>query len=107
MVLIWTLVLLAVWLAWVGHGTTIAAFESSEGQWSDREVPTSGHDLRAIRVNFEEFKQACGRLSATTYRTTARNPLNVLGWWNYAIDQKWALPYRKPQVVQVPASSCD
>jgi hypothetical protein len=44
MVLLWTLVLLAAWLAWVGAGNTSAAFESSRRQWSEREIPEEGYD---------------------------------------------------------------
>jgi hypothetical protein len=107
MVLLWTLVLLAAWLAWVGAGTTTAAFESSEGRWSDREIPEQGHDFRRILVTFEEFRQACGRPAATMYRTTARNPFNLLAWWDYLIHPKWAVPYRPPRVTPVPSSSCE
>ena len=106
-VLLWMLGLLTVWLGWVGAGSTIAAFESSEGKWSDREIPEDGRDFRRIRVNFDEFKQTCGRLNATMYRTTKRNPFNLLAWWDYAINPKWDLPYRAPQVTPVPNSSCD
>lgn len=106
MMMLWTLGLLAAWLAWVGHGTTVAAFESSEGSWSEREIPQEGHDFRRIRVSFDEFKQACGRPNATMYRTTERNPFNVRGWWSYAIDQKWTVPYRPAQVPRVPDSQC-
>lgn len=107
MALLWTLVLLAVWLAWVSRGTTSAAFESSEGRWSDREIPQEGHDLQRIRVNFDEFKQTCNRPTAIMYRTTKRNPFNVGSWWDYVINPKWTLPYRPPQVFPVPSSSCD
>ena len=107
MALLWALVLLALWLAWVSAGTTSAAFESSEGRWSDRENPQKGHDFRTILVYFEEFKQACGRPAATMYRTTQRNPFNLLAWWDYAINPKWGLPYRPPHVSPVPSSSCD
>ena len=107
MALLWALILLAVWIGWVGAGTTSAAFESSEGRWSDREVPEKGHDYRMIRVYFEEFKQACGRPAATMYRTTQRNPLNVLAWWDYAMHPKWSLPYRPSRISPVPSSSCE
>jgi hypothetical protein len=107
MVLLWTLGLLAVWLAWVSGGTTSATFESSEGRWSDREIPQKGYDFRMIRVSFDEFKQTCGRPTATMYRTTQRNPFNVVAWWDYVINPKWTLPYRRPLVSPVPSSSCD
>jgi hypothetical protein len=106
MALLWTLGLLAVWLLWVSAGTTNAAFESSEGGWSDREAPEEGRDMRRIRAHFEDFRQTCNRPSATMYRTTSRNPFNALAWWNYLIDPKWQLPYRAPRVSPVPASSC-
>lgn len=106
MVLLWALVLLAAWMAWVGAGTTSAAFESSEGRWSEREIPEEGYDFRRIRVSFEEFKQACGRPAATMVRTTQRNPFNVLAWWDYAMHPKWALPYRAARVAPVPNSQC-
>ena len=107
MVLLWTLGLLALCLAWATFGATTAGFESSEGRWSDREISQEGHDFRKIRSSFEEFKQACGRPTASMYRTTARNPFNVVAWWDYIINPKWALPYRPPRVSPVPSSSCD
>jgi hypothetical protein len=106
MTLLWMLGLFAVFLAWVGYGTTSAAFESSEGNWSDREMTQEGRDFRAVLTSFEEFRQACDRPDATMYRTTERNPLNILAWWNYAIDPKWKLPYRSPQLSRTPVSSC-
>jgi hypothetical protein len=106
MALLWTLALLAVWLGWVSAGTTSAAFESSEGQWSDREIPQEGRDFRRILVNFEEFKQACGRPTATLLRTTERNPFNLRAWWDYAMNPKWELPYRPSRISPVPSSSC-
>jgi len=107
MALLLTLILLAVWLAWVGAGTTTAAFESSEGRWSEREILEAKHDFGRIRTSFEEFKQACARPTASMFRTTQRDPLNVVAWWDYLINPKWALPYRPPQIVPVPSSTCD
>lgn len=104
--LLWTLVLLAAWLAWASRGTTIAAFESSEGLWSDLEMPQKGYDFRQIRVGFDEFRQVCARPAASMYRTTERDPFNVLAWWDYVMNPKWALPYRPPRVSPVPNSSC-
>jgi hypothetical protein len=106
-VLLSTLALLAVWLVWVSVGTTSAAFESSDGHWSDREIPQKGYDFRTILASFEEYKQACGRPTATMYRTTKRNPFNVAAWWDYAINPKWAIPYRPSQVEPVPTQSCE
>jgi len=106
-VLLWVLVLVAIWFAWVGYGATSAAFESSEGAWSDREVPGEGRDFRAVLTSFEEFRQACGRLTATMVRTTHRNPFNILAWWSYLIDPKWEVPYRSSRLPPTPVSSCD
>jgi hypothetical protein len=106
-VLLWMLALLAVWLGWVSVGTTSAAFESSEGNWSDREIPLQGHDFRMILASFEDFKLTCDRPAATIYRTTQRNPFDVAAWWDYAINPKWALPYRPSQVAPLPSRLCD
>jgi hypothetical protein len=105
-VLLGMLVSLAVWLPWVSGGTTSAAFESSDGNWSDREIPQEGYDFRMILASFEEYKQTCDRPIATMYRTTKRNPFNLIAWWDYAINPKWALPYRPVQVDPVPSRSC-
>lgn len=107
MVLLWTLVLLAAWLAWVAAGSTTAGFESSEGRWSEREMPQEGRDFRTILVSFDEFRNTCARPNATMYRTTERDPWNVIAWWDYALNPKWALPYRPARVSPVPSSSCD
>jgi hypothetical protein len=104
--LLWMLVALAVWLAWVSVGATSAAFESSDGHWSDREIPQKGYDFRMILASFEEYRQTCDRPNATMFRTTKRNPFNLVAWWDYAINPKWDLPYRPVQVAPVPSRSC-
>jgi hypothetical protein len=94
------------WFGWVSFGATSVAFESSEGDWSDQEVPLKGRDFTTIAASFERYKTRCGRLSAKLFRTTKPNLYNVFEWWNYAFDPKWNVPYRAPQILSSTVPRC-
>ena len=94
------------WFGWVSFGATSVGFESSEGDWSDREVPLKGRDFATIAASFDGYKTRCGHPSATLFRTTKPNLYNVFEWWSYATDPKWNVPYRTPQVSPSTAPQC-
>ncbi len=62
----------------VSNGTDVA-FQSSDGNWADREVLSKGRKFEQIVVLFELYKLKCNAPNAQLQRVT-RKPLSK--WFN-------------------------
>lgn len=84
-------------IAFFTWGFPDVTFESSDGDWDDREVRTKGRNYEVVLQHFEKYKTSCGRQNAFLVRTMEPNEYNVFAWWGYSHDVEWAVPYRPPR----------
>jgi hypothetical protein len=80
------------------YGSANVSYESTRGDWADREVLDKGRNLKLITILFEHYKRACSAHDAALVRTTPENFYNPFLWYSYATDPKWDIPYRQPRV---------
>jgi hypothetical protein len=72
------------------------SYESTDGEWGDREVQTKGRGFDNMLTLFELYKLRCDAPAAKLVRTTRKNPLNILAWRSYLRDEKWKVEYGVP-----------
>ena len=87
------LVVFANYMSMVSKGTNVA-FQSSDGQWSSREVLMKGHMFEHIVIGFEAYKIECGAQNATLQRITKKPTwYSPRHYYNNYQDPKWLVPY--------------
>ncbi len=79
------------WLLWPS-----VSFESSDGNWADREIPLKDRDFESMVYFFSLYKAKCRAEKATLYRTTEKQMLNVFHWPSYIFEKKWLIPFKEP-----------
>lgn len=84
------LYILGCWLFWPS-----ASFESSDGNWGDRELPLKDRDFDSMVYFFELYKIKCNAKDAILYRTTQTQYWNIFHWPSYWLENKWLVPYEE------------
>src|SRR3989344_6159384 len=72
-----------------------ASFESSDGNWGDRELPLKNRDFDSMSFFFELYKIKCNAKEASLYRTTQTQYWNIFYWPSYLLEKKWLVPYKE------------
>ena len=94
------LVLLVCLLLWFLYSTfcqgTNVLFQSSDGNWADRENLSKGRAFFAVVFLFESYKIKCNAVT-TLQRTTKRPTRGQWShWFNDYSDPKWKISYNEP-----------
>lgn len=79
------------WLFWPS-----VSFESSDGNWADREIQLKERDFESMVYFFSLYKLMCHAEDATLYRTTDKQIWNIFYWPSYFTERKWVVPFKEP-----------
>ena len=78
-------------------GTNVS-FQSSDGNWADREIKFKGREFEEIAELFQMYKKRCNAPDATLERTTPSPVRDLPGsWFNDYSRPKWQVPYHAPR----------
>lgn len=89
-------------VAWIALSLMTAAgirtfgYESSDGHFTETEVPSKGRTFDSMLARFEAHKEFYGRPSLQLFRTTKRSNWNLFHWWDNFTHPRWDIPYRPP-----------
>ncbi len=72
-------------------------YESSDGSFTEIEVPEKGRDLKMVEALFEDYKKSSGKLDLILCRTFQVEVLHFYEWSNFLTHRRWDYPYKKSQ----------